>query len=146
MGTGCYGFDIDGFLKRIEPAYRAVGSLPAGLRGLGQNYLDLFGAIILSEAFVAKGSMPPFYTQEKEKLEKVLSAIGGEDGLSDYDSAWCGLRDALSIHPTPYDLMKEVLRKVEEMKGINDPGECVEWMDRSAVGKVLSYRDRTRKN
>jgi hypothetical protein len=141
-----YGFDIDGFLKRIEPAYRAVGKLPADLRGFGEQYLDLFGAGIMAEAFVAKVSMPPLCTPEKEKLGDVLSAIGGEDGLTSYGSAWCELRDALIIHPTPYDLTKQVLLKVEEMKGFNDPGECIDWMDKSVGGKALSSRDTVRKN
>jgi hypothetical protein len=141
-----YGFDMDGFLKRIEPAYRAVKGLPADMRGYGEQYLDLLGAGILSEAFIAKVDMPSLYTPENEKLGNVLAAIGGEEGLRSYSSAWSGLRDTLTIHPTPYDLMKEVLFKVEEMKGINDPGECISWMDKSAGGKTLSERDRAKKN
>jgi hypothetical protein len=146
MGTDCYGFDIDGFLRRIEPAYRAVKGLPADLRGFGEQYLDLFGAGIMAEAFVSKVTMPPLCTPEEEKLRNVLAAIGGEDGLRSYGSAWGELRDALYIHPTPYDLTRQVLLKVEEMKGFHDPQGCIDWMDRQAGGKDLSERDRAKKN
>ena len=143
-----YGFDFDGFLKRIEPAYRAVKGLPEDLRGFGEGYLDLLGASILAEAFVQDVRMPALCTDTlgKEKLGKVMDAIGGEDGLVNYICGWVGLKDAISLNTEPYDLVRQALFRVEEMKGINDPAKCVGYMDRNAEGRKLSERDRANKN
>lgn len=140
------GFSIEKFLGCIRPAYMSLSSLPPDLHKFGEQYLDLSAASMLMDAFVDSKYRPPICTARGDELREVLEVIGGENGLNEYLGAWKEAANAISANPAPYKFLKSLLWSVEEMKGINDPDECIRWMDSDKRGKILAQRDKVKLN